>query len=135
MKVVINSCYGGYGLSPLAIKALTELKKIEVYPFVEDLISKYKQLEWDEIIEKPPFMVHFSSKPIKDGKLEEESYFSYGDIPRNDKDLVKVVELLGKKANGNHAELTIVEIPDDVKWHLDDYDGIESVHEDHQSWS
>ena len=27
------------------------------------------------------------------------------------------------------------EIPDDVEWEIDDYDGIETIHEVHRSWS
>jgi len=28
-----------------------------------------------------------------------------------------------------------VEIPDDVKWHIHEYDGLEHVAEDHRTWS
>lgn len=28
-----------------------------------------------------------------------------------------------------------VEIPDGIEWELDEYDGLESVHECHRSWS
>ena len=38
-------------------------------------------------------------------------------------------------ANGNHANLKIVEIPGDVKWHVEEYDGNEWVAEDHRTWS
>ena len=31
--------------------------------------------------------------------------------------------------------LKIVEIPDDVEWFIDDYDGIETIHERHRTWS
>ena len=30
--------------------------------------------------------------------------------------------------------LKIVEIPDDVNWYIEDYDGIETIHEVHRSW-
>jgi len=53
---------------------------------------------------------------------------------RNDPDLVRAVEALGEKANGRNAELAIVDIPDDVKWHVVEYDGIECVAEDHRVW-
>ena len=54
---------------------------------------------------------------------------------RSNQDVVEVVERLGKLADGDHAELKVVEIPDDVKWHIEEYDGMEWVAEDHRSWS
>jgi len=33
MKIVINKCYGGFGLSPLAIKELAKLNKKKCYFF------------------------------------------------------------------------------------------------------
>ena len=37
-------------------------------------------------------------------------------------------------ADGDHAQLRIVDIPDDVNWYIDDYDGIETVREHHRTW-
>ena len=56
-------------------------------------------------------------------------------IERNDPVLIKVVEALGEKANGTFAELKIVEIPDGTDWEIDEYDGSETIHEKHKSWS
>jgi ATP-dependent Zn protease len=50
-------------------------------------------------------------------------------IERNDLDLVKVVEDLGEEANGQFADLDIIEIPDNVNWEIDNYDGMEHVDE------
>lgn len=50
------------------------------------------------------------------------------DLDRNDPDLVKVVETLGKDASGKWAALCVVEIPDNATdWELDEYDGAESI--------
>lgn len=57
------------------------------------------------------------------------------DIARNDPRLVAAVEKLGDKANGFCAELKIVNIPDDVDWVIEDYDGKEWVSERHRTWS
>jgi hypothetical protein len=54
---------------------------------------------------------------------------------RSHPDLVFVVEKLGKKSWGDYAELKIVDVPDDVKWEIDDYDGMETIHECHKTWS
>lgn len=56
------------------------------------------------------------------------------DIPRNDPLLIQVVEELGPKANGACAKLEIVEVPDDVEWEIEEYDGSEHVAEAHRTW-
>jgi len=56
-------------------------------------------------------------------------------IPRDDEHLIAVVELMGHKANGGYAELKIVDVPDEVNWYVEEYDGREWVAERHQTWS
>lgn len=56
-------------------------------------------------------------------------------VERDDPYLVKVVETLGNKAHGDYAELRIVEIPEDVEWIVQEYDGMEWVAEKHRTWS
>lgn len=60
-----------------------------------------------------------------------DTYF-YND--RANKNLIEVIEELGDDADGDFAKLKIVEVPDDVKWHISEYDGIEWVAEDHRTW-
>jgi hypothetical protein len=57
------------------------------------------------------------------------------DKDRCNLDLISVVEKLGERANGDHAELKVVEIPDDVEYIIQEYDGIEWVAETHRTWS
>ena len=57
------------------------------------------------------------------------------DIPRDDAVLILVVEELGDAANGLCADLKIVEIPDEVDWYVEEYDGNEWVAEKHRTWS
>jgi hypothetical protein len=57
------------------------------------------------------------------------------DIPRDDAVLILVVEELGDAANGVCADLKIVEIPDEVDWYVEEYDGNEWVAEKHRTWS
>lgn len=56
-------------------------------------------------------------------------------IDREDPALIKTIEEMGEKAYEGVAVLKIVGIPANVKYSLDDYDGIESIHEEHRSWS
>lgn len=53
---------------------------------------------------------------------------------RDDPVLVQVVEELGPEANGSHSDLEVVEIPDDVEWQIEEYDGKEWVAEKHRTW-
>ena len=53
---------------------------------------------------------------------------------RADHKLVECVETLGDIANGSFAKLKVVEIPDDVEWKIEDYDGVEWVAEVHRTW-
>jgi len=63
-----------------------------------------------------------------------EEDWSYYDIERNDQYLVRVVEELGDDVNGRFSELKVVDIPDDVEWQIDEYDGAEWVAEVHRTW-
>jgi len=49
--------------------------------------------------------------------------------------LIAAIEKVGEnKASGKLAKVRIVDIPDGVKWEIDEYDGIETIHECHRSW-
>ncbi len=58
----------------------------------------------------------------------------YRNIPRDDKYLVAVVKALGKEANGNCADLQIVDLEKGTKWYIREYDGIESIEFKQQMW-
>jgi hypothetical protein len=90
MKIVINTCYGGFGLSKEALALYNERSRtVETYDFV---------------------------------------------IKRDDPILVKIVEELGEDASDRLANLKVVEIPDDVVWGIEEYDGNEWIAEKHRTW-
>jgi hypothetical protein len=111
-KIVINDDWGGFGLSDAAIRRYGEIADIN-------------------LIEVP---AEFYGNEFYINEVNDENYFSYYDLERDDPVLVQVVEEMGKDAFGMHASLKVVEIPDDVKWYVDNYDGIESIHENHRIW-
>lgn len=149
MKVVINNCFGGFSLSPLATKMLAERKGKECYFFEQDLKTReYKPLTIEEA-EKSFMWFSYSvpnpqdyrlSKPDEDGLYksanERAEKISVDNRPddRGDLDLVAVVEKLGEKANGSHARLKVVEIPDGVEYEISEYDGKEHIAESHRTW-
>ncbi len=55
-------------------------------------------------------------------------------IERDDKELVRLVEEWGEKANGRYANLCITEIPKKVKWSIEEQDGMEWIAEEHITW-
>jgi len=94
MKIAINRCFGGFGLSPRAEALFRRTEKV---------------------------------KP-------DDEYFSVYDIPRDHPILIKIIEKLGNAAWGDHSVLRIVEVPDDVNWYIEEYDGMEHVAERHRVW-
>jgi hypothetical protein len=45
-----------------------------------------------------------------------------------------VVEEMGENVNTRFSELKVVEIPNDVEWQIEEYDGAEWVAEKHRTW-
>jgi len=87
MKVVINDCYGGFGLSREA--------------------EKYLGGNW----------------------------YDYYTGNRANPNLVRCVEELGDKVNDHYSCLKVVEIPDDVEYHIAEHGGKEWIVENHRTWS
>lgn len=142
MKVVINKCYGGFSISPEAVVALAARKGVEINWFANVIDSTT-----DDLKLVPVSFEEAKDERMKDGRYmlphaiigndpdSEGSWFENRPEDRADPDLVAVVEELGAAANGRHAELAVVEIPDDVEYQIDEYDGIEWVAEKHRTWS
>lgn len=122
-KIVVNRCYGGFGLSEAAWEKYLDLKGIKYY--------KWKDPKWSSW--------NYTSCPMEeyylpDDKVRHEHYLSYYDIKRDDPVLVQVVEELLESADGDHAALDVVDVPDDVDWIIEEYDGKEWVAEKHRTW-
>jgi len=145
MKVVVNRCFGGFGLSNKATKMLANLKGKECYFYKqvgyslnnddEDLYIKVDEKERDSFIStvNKDYGEKTNSFNNEDYDLGFDKY-SYGKEFRIDKDLIKVIETLGNDADGNYASLDIVEIPNDIEWEINEYDGSETIEEVHRSW-
>jgi hypothetical protein len=131
-KIVINKCFGGFSLSDEAYEMYLKLKKIKFYKYHNIFGSDYYR------VPKQKYDKYKNLWRNKDGdyrRINARNWFlSDRDIERDDKYLIKVVEKLGEKANGKFAELKIVEIPDNVDWEIDEYDGNEIIDEVHKSW-
>lgn len=58
----------------------------------------------------------------------------YDNIQRDDPILIELVETMGDSVNTAYSKLKVVEIPADVEWIIQEYDGAEWVAEKHRKW-
>lgn len=136
MKIVLNKCYGGFGLSDRALDMYWTRKDIKFHVWDEGSFTTYTTIPRETYLELKE--QHSQAETWEDKKpiarQLNEAFLSEYDIDRTDPDLVHVVETLGEEANGRFSDLKVVEIPDDIEWYIDEYDGVETVREQHRSW-
>lgn len=138
-KLVINKCFGGFGLSDAAYEHLIK-QGIPVRAYIQE--------------KRDPETMRFMREPDNEGEvifdrtLTPENLFCdeqhirligrYWETwlggKRDDPRLIAAVESLVEKANGVHAKLVVVEIPDGIEWGIHEYDGMEHVEETHRTW-
>lgn len=70
---------------------------------------------------------------LTEKELKNLALFGIGSFPRHDKRLVKVVEELGEKANGEYTDL-VVKVLEGTKYRIEEYDGYETVYEPHDNY-
>lgn len=147
MKIILNKCYGGFEVSPAGYKLYAKKKGFELYPYVlkaapgfEYNVESYyyKKIKWEEIGHSS---IHYLKKDYGDKisrelfkEIADDDYFWINSTYRTDSTLIEVVEELGQKASGPCGELRIVEIPDDLDYVIDEYDGIETLHQRVKEW-
>ena len=122
MKIAINKCFGGFSVSREVVDKLrTKGHKItvdgEYYNDGSGPCEKCDDIGYH--LDNDDFCI----------KTKDHNYLAY----RNQPDLIEAIEE-SKDPNGSCAEIKIVEIPDEVEWEIDEYDGIESIHEKHRIW-
>ena len=92
-SVIINTCYGGFGLSKEAEKLYLER----------------------------------TGQKLEYGDLSKKSV-------REDPVLIQIVKELEEKANYSYSKLKIVDIPENVEYIIQEYDGVEWIAEKHRTW-
>ena len=141
-KIVINTCFGGFGLSHKAILAYLNKCGVPVWAETNEKFSSiipfnYYLVPPEERIPGDPDDWHNMS--LAERQAHNSAYsktvFHDRDLARDDPYLVAVVEEMGSEANGSHSDLKVVEIPGDVDWIIEEYDGNEWVAEKHRKWS
>jgi hypothetical protein len=139
MKIVLNGCYGGFGLSYEAMVVYWHARCRDLY-FYRDIsayddytkVHKYERISladiqrsrntWTGYIyctteDQGEYIFNFPEKIVSDR-----------DIDRTDPILVSVVETMGSEAaSGRFAKLYIEEIPNGTQYKIDEYDGLEEL--------
>ena len=139
MKVVVNKVHGGFGISEEAEKAYLKRKGLEQFLYTDKRDADMHCTGFVRYTgQEHAFITYTFTKDMGDSFEDfpnnDESYFYSHDIPRDDKDLIAVVEEMGSAASGRFAKLEIVEIPDGVEWEIEEYDGLEWIAEKHRTW-
>jgi hypothetical protein len=104
MEILINKCYGGYGLSDKAVRLYLTKKNIPI------VVNR-----------------QYSGKYHTYYVVGLNNQFCDHHISRTDPVIIEVVRELGAKANGSSAKLEIELIPDGCKYWINEYDGMESI--------
>lgn len=154
-KVVINGCYGGFWLSFEGLLRYAEITGQPCYLFRkgdwDSPPQSWKQIGFEEAgngirvvalrVPDPALLPDQTNwremsqeERVESNKKCSEMTWDIRGFDRDDPALVQVVEELGDRANGSAASLKVVEIPDDVEWYIEEYDGSEWVSEAHRTW-
>ena len=127
MKVVINGCFGGFGLSGKAEELYAKKSGFELFRYKQTEYKHQNGVELHVKIDisddgmfsrtyKKDHGESFSSIDFKDSR-----YWCARDLKRDDPILIEVIEELREDASGRCAALMIVEIPDGTDWQIEKY--------------
>lgn len=143
MKIVINSDYGGFGLSVDTVLNYAKRKNLSLYFYeyaMTEETSFYNKV--DAAKARDAFQLFYLTEEIGERidaddfyGLAEDFIFHVREISRTDPDLIAAIEEVGVEAADRYAKLKIIEIPDDVDYVIQEYDGAEWVAERHRTWS
>lgn len=148
-KIAINICHGGFNLSHKALLKYAELKGISVTTLTVDKsqedddhpFGKWKRVRPGEENDRYGIFHLYLFRDIPESwkdydETEDFKCLTSDDIERDDPALIETLETIGLlDCNGALSNINIVEIPDDVIWEIEEYDGNEWVSEVHRRWS
>ncbi len=137
-RIVTNRCHGGFNLSHAGVLAYARHKGIKLYPEHDGKpygFWTYWLVPEDQRPEAQDNWHQWSDEQRRASNAAWTAASLYPrDIPRDDPALIATIAELGGEANGDHSNLQITEIPDDVSWTIEEYDGLEWVAESHRTW-
>ena len=137
MKVILNKCYGGFDVSQEAYELYAKKKGIEIFAYKLECTNNkpiYKKTDTGSSIFTITFTKDFGDYIELSDDNSEKYCLELCRNHREDPVLIEVVEELGKRANSRFSELVVVDIPDGMEYEIDDYDGIETLHQKVEKW-
>lgn len=134
MKIIKNVCYGGFHFSDEAYE-----KMIAYGIPLKEYIKQKRNPEtglYDKSKNKKNVIFKRGESEIDKIMKQFGDYWDNFDekFKRTNETIIRVVEELGAEANNRFSRLEIVEIPDDIDWEIDDYDGIETIRRKGERW-
>lgn len=137
-KVILNKCYGGFDVSDKAYQLYAKKKGLELFRYDSQLNYNSNEYKYKKTERAGLAVTYFTKDFGEIAKISAKDYEKYVLYLRNghreDPTLIEVVEELGEEASGHFGKLVVVEIPDDLDYVIDEYDGIETLHERVQEW-
>ena len=127
MKIILNKCYGGFGISDKGYELYCKKKNLDLYRYTTD-DSRFRK------INKESYLTYYFTKDFGESgdkkNLDWDFHIYLDSRYREDPVLIEVVEELGEEANGRYSNLQVVDIPDELRYNydIDEYDGIETLH-------
>ena len=126
MKIIVNKCYGGYGINNLCLLNLIMAKA--------KCVKSNSAKGWGNTKFPVDLGNGYYGCDMWAGICKDDVVYTLNkEKSRIDPVLIDMIES-GMNCNGSCAHLQITEIPDGISWEIDEYDGIESIHEKHRSW-
>ena len=108
MEILVNKCYGGFGVS---------VEAQHLYAKKKGFTLREEKTKWGSV------------------ELYKDGAFFYPDWDRFDPVLLEVFHELGtERFSGDCASVEITEIPDGTSYNIEEYDGQEWISETHQTW-
>ena len=145
-KIVINTESGSFHLSHIAEKKFLELKgKTPCFYYQQSILIEDPDNPGNKLVRSAnirtdqysvlPFIFTVTSD-LGENPETLKDFFRIDLIPRDDEDLVAVVEELGANSWGEFTTLKVVEIPNNVEWEIiEEYgDGEEYITEKRRTW-
>ncbi|MBQ2641337.1 MAG: hypothetical protein IJG15_04995 [Lachnospiraceae bacterium] len=134
MKVILNKCYGGFRPSHEAYRFYCEKKGLGLYAYQLGPDLRYHRAKDLD----SAFTTYFTKDmgDVVNGSREVvwDDHLCLDETYREDPALIAAVETLGPAASSYVSKLVVVEIPDGMEYVIDDYDGVETLHQRVEEW-
>jgi hypothetical protein len=137
MKVILNKCYGGFDVSDECYGLYAKKKGVKLFRYVDDYGMNLKKISDGNagMNSIAYYFVRDYGEFLHRDDIDWDDYIYLGREHREDPILIECVEELGtERASGRFGELVVVDIPDGMDYVIDEYDGIETLHQRVEEW-